>query len=154
MKPKNIIGVALLLFVVGSVAFMAIRDGGEDGLLSPTPITGVDPELIVYYFDADFRCETCDNLKAYTLEALETHFAEELKTGTIAWQIHNTDRPVNEHFVSKYSLYSKSVVLVRMQDGKPEKSENLKRIWDLVYDKPAYIEYIRTSTQDLLELAQ
>ena len=37
----------------------------------------------------------------------------------------NVDEPANEHFIKDYQLYSKSIVIVKMQDGKELKWENL-----------------------------
>ena len=102
-----------------------------------------DDCLLVYYFDMGKDCTTCLNLESYTLETLEEHFGEQLASGAVIWQVVDVDQPESEHFVTEFGLYTKSVVLVRMEGSEPVTHENLSRIWELVYDKEAYMAYIR-----------
>ena len=168
MTSKRAITVLLLLFAVGSAAYVVL--GGpprnvpmETGAGSsiPTPGSPSDtpgvspkavPELIVYYMDMGKDCTTCLNLETYTFEAVETWFADELATGRISWRTVDLDEPANEHFVDEFGLYTKSVVLVRPIDGAPYQFDSLSRIWELVYDKEAYMTYIREQIQVFLAL--
>lgn len=159
MKAKPIIATLMLAFVVSSVAYMAVKDparsGGGDAPSGDifAVIDGVEPDVIVYYFYNDIRCTTCKNLEGYTREALETHFAEDLASGAVQWRMLSMDDPANEHYLIDYGLYSKSVVLARLEDGQEVRFINLEEIWDLVYDKPGFIEYIRENVQDFLEVS-
>lgn len=162
MRFRTVISVLLLVFVIASVAYMAVnefRQGAEARVPTPGPsaegqgdATRAEPERVVtaYYFHGDKRCPTCIKLEAYAHEALETRFAEELGAGRLRWDVVNVDEAGNGHFVTDFQLVSKSVVLAEMEDGRPVRWKNLERIWDLVHDKAAYVEYIRTNTQEFL----
>jgi hypothetical protein len=154
MKLKRLIGILLLVFACGSLVYMALREtrrgGGEAADQAVIDDTAQQPRVVVYFFDSDKECTTCEQLEVYAYEALEMHFADELGSGELMWQRLNTDDPVNEHFVMDYGLYSKSVVVVEFDNGAEVRWKNLEEIWELVYDKPAYIEYIRENTQQFL----
>lgn len=152
MKLKNAISALLLLFVFGSVAYMVANDFGQVGDETPAP-KGAEPEVVVYFFDGGKDCATCDKLEAYAYEALKTHFSEELASGVLEWRRLDTDEPANEHYVTDFSLYTKSVVVFALEDGEQIRWKNLEDIWELVYDKPAYLEYIRANTRDFLGVA-
>ena len=147
-KGASLVRVLLLLFVVGSVGYMTVRGGGGAGTSSSlTPRAsvvpaGVRPTVIVYFFDADIRCSSCEKIETYTYRTLETTFSEGLGSGRIAWRVLNTDRAENEHYLTDYHLYSKSIVLVEMKDGAEVRWENLEKIWDLVYDEEGFVAYI------------
>ncbi len=162
MKSKTLIGALLLVFVFASVVYMAVKGPRRDGggaASSATPgrslavVEDVEPGVIVYFFYNDIRCDVCLKLEVYAVEALKTHFSEELDSGAIQWQMLSMDDPENEHFLIDFELYSKSVVLVELEDGERVRFKNLEDIWDLVYDKPAYMQYIRTNVLDFLGAA-
>lgn len=161
LKPKNAIGIALLLFVVASLGYMGLRETGIAGVALDTSIEyedvviaveGVEPRVIAYFFYGDIHCSTCANLQEYAIDALREFFSDEFESGALQWRTLNMDRPENEHFVMDYGLYSKSVVLVAMRDGEEIASKNLEEIWDLEYDQARYREYIRSNTREFLEM--
>ena len=106
--------------------------------------TASDTKVIAYYVHGTRRCATCKKLEAYTQEAIETGFAEQLKAGSIEWMPVNTDEEGNGHFIDDYKLFTKSVVLSEVKDGKELRWKNLDKIWTLVRgDKEAYLKYIQ-----------
>lgn len=156
--PKTLIGALLLVFVVASVVYMAVKEPRRDaGDATPgrrlPAVEGVEPDVIVYFFYNDIRCDVCLRLEDYAVEALKTHFSDELASGAIQWRMLSMDDHENEHFLIDFELYSKSVVLVEFEDAERVRFKNLEDIWDLVYDKPAYLEYMRTNVLDFLGAA-
>lgn len=151
MTFKNPIAVLLLVFAVGSVAYLFLAGPGTESATGAVAPEAGASQVIVYYMDMGKDCSTCLNLESYTREALETFFAPELASGAIGWRTADLDDPANEHFVSDFNLYTKSVVLVRMEDGVPVRFDSLSRIWELVYDKAAYLEYIRKEVRGFLD---
>ncbi|MCL4218137.1 MAG: hypothetical protein KJ052_14200 [Candidatus Hydrogenedentes bacterium] len=154
MTIKRLVTASLLVFVAGSLAYMVARDT----LLADVTATNPDPgpaqldqsrsDIVVYYFDSDKQCTTCDNLKSYTLEALQTYFPSQVESGEITWRVVDVDEPGNEHYVTEFGLYSKAVVLVHFDDGEQTRWKNLESVWELVYDKPAYLKYIRDEIEE------
>lgn len=150
---KRALTIVLLLFAAAGLLFVMIGDGPVNGGRSHAggPVLATTPELIVYYMDMGKDCSTCLNLESYTREALDTYFAADLASGRIQWRIADLDAPENAHFVDEFGLYTKSVVLVRLEGGKQTRFDSLSRIWELVYDKDAYIAYIRDEVRAFLD---
>lgn len=124
----------------------------QEQQIAPESIPASDSTvLIAYYFHGDKRCITCKHLEEYTLETLQSNFADKLAAGKIKWEVINTDTPENAHYVSDFKLFSKSVVLVNSKDGKIVSWRNLDKIWQLVKNKDAYMTYIKSQTSDMLE---
>ena len=150
MKIKTALTVALLLFVVISIVALIARESGNYPRVSTeseADNNAVDtkmPEnrIIVYYFHGNVRCPTCLTLEAYSKEAVETQFQDELKSGRVDWQVINYHETWNEHFLQDYDLSFQSVVLAEIKDGNEVRYTNLEKIWDLVGDKAAYIGYV------------
>ena len=107
--------------------------------------------VIAYYFHGTRRCPTCRKLEAYTQEAIASGFAHDLKDEKLVWRVVNVDLPDNEHYVRDYSLTTKSVVLVAVDDGKEGRWKDLSRIWDLVGDKAAFLNYVQDEVKNFQE---
>ena len=167
MKTKQLITLLLLVFVIGSVAYMVGRQAGADKAAPSTVAIekaqveaaaaearpAAASQVVVYYFHGNQRCVTCQKLEGYAKEAIEGHYADQLAAGQIVWKPTNVDEPANTHFVKDYGLFTKSVILSRVADGKETEFRNLDLIWDLVKDKALYTEYIRSQVSDFLEKA-
>lgn len=97
----------------------------------------------VYYFYTTVRCPTCRTIEAYTAETLRQGFAEALAEGTIEWHPVNVQLPQNRHFIQDYQLFTKSVVISRLKDGRQVEWKNLERVWELVGNRAEFQNYIR-----------
>jgi hypothetical protein len=107
-------------------------------------------KVIAYYFHTNTRCSTCIKIEAYSKEAIEQGFSEELKKGTLEMRIVNYENPENRHFMQDYKLVSKSLVLVNMVDGKQTEWTNLKVVWQLTGRKDAFLNYVRKEVRSYL----
>ncbi len=151
----TVAAVALLVFVAGSLFYVFAREfqSGAAGA-KPTGKQATDnrsggppaPEgqrkIVAYYFRATARCAPCVTIENYAREAVVNGFPNELKNGLLLWQVVNVEEPGNEHFIRDYRLFSQSVVLVELRDGKQTKWKNLDQVWLLLGDKSAFARYI------------
>jgi hypothetical protein len=151
MKPKTIVTAVLLLFVAASVAAIFIKESRRPPAASPSPAPAAPRKIIAYYFHGNVRCPTCRKMEALANEALQSGFADELKSGRLEWRVVNLDEPGNELFVQDYQLETRSLVLADIQDGKQTRWKNLKRIWDLVRDDQAFVRYVQDEARAYLE---
>ena len=128
---------------------MAKEEAAKD---TPTVVTSsVHPHrVIAYYFHTTYRCASCRAIEAYSREAIETAFADQIKDGRLVWKVVNVEVKGNEHFVKDYSLYTKSLVLVNETRGKPAQWKNLEKVWQLLQDKPKFLRYVQDETQAYL----
>lgn len=135
--PAPLVNAAAAVSAADSIASMK-----PDSLMVKTADTP-GPKIIAYYFHGKRRCATCMKLEAYSQEAIQTGFAEESQSGTIEWQVVNIEESPNEHFEKDYQLYTKSVILSRVENGKEAAWKNLDKIWELVGDKEAFVKYVQ-----------
>ena len=161
MKPKTILTAVLLTFVIASAVYFVCTESTREK--SPAQLadeSNVDPsatatadagsKVVVYYFHATRRCWTCKTIEAYSEEAIRSGFAEQLGSGAMEWRTVNIDKPENQHFVDDFQLATRTVVLVRVVDGVNKEWKRLDRVWELVRDKPAFVDYIWDNTNDFL----
>ncbi len=178
MNTKKIVTVVLLLFVIVSVVFLLAKEftpkqAANNLSINETYITqgsladsnsqdtmreamardnnsGMG-KIVVYYFHRTIRCPTCIKLEEYSDEAIKNGFTEQLKNGQLEWKIVNIEDAGNEHFENDYKLYSQSLVLVELRNGKQQRWKNLEKIWELVGMKEAYLLYVQEEVKSYLE---
>jgi pyruvate-formate lyase-activating enzyme len=109
--------------------------------------------VIAYYFHGNFRCQNCHNMEQWTKELMETCFKDQIDSGKLSFKIINTDKKENQHFMNDYNLYTKSIVLSLVKDGKEVRYENLAKIWDCLRSKQRFQEYVRTEIEKYLKEA-
>lgn len=117
----------------------------------PAPASAiVTNRVIAYYFHTTQRCASCRAIEANSREALESAFGDQLKDGRLIWRVVNVDTKGNEHFMTDYKLYTKSVVLVHQVGGKTTEWKNLPKVWELLTDKPAFHAYVQGEVRGYL----
>lgn len=104
----------------------------------------------VYYFHTNYRCTTCKNMEKYTIEAINANFTRELEQGKLIFSSVNVDEDSNKHFVKDYKLYTKHVILSKMENEKEIKWKNLDQVWVLVRSPEKFKDYIVRETRMLL----
>ena len=115
-----------------------------------SPASGI---VTAYYFHGTFRCPTCHKLEQYAKEAIESNFKDALTSGKLSFRIVNVENKGNEHYMSDYKLYTKSLVLSLTKDGKEVRSKNLDKIWEYVRSKDRYENYVRDEISAFLKEA-
>ncbi len=167
MKPKSLVRAVLLVFVFASLAYLAVKESRrwtapdqvaaqdkQPATASASLAEAMKPQpnkLVAYYFHTTYRCPTCRRIEAYSKQAIESGFARELADGTIEFRLVNVEIPENRHYVQDYNLFTKSLVLVRMHDGKQVEWTNLERVWELNGDQAAFLRYVQQGIRDYLE---
>lgn len=98
--------------------------------------------VVVTYFYTDVRCPSCIKIETYAKEAVERDFASGLKSGTVEWRAINTDTRGNEHFLTDYQLFTKSVIVSQITGGKEDRWKNLPEVWPLLGKKAKFQDYV------------
>jgi hypothetical protein len=146
MINKSLLKCLLILGLVAAIAYPTLSALAQQ---SAAPQSGAH-KVIAYYFHTNTRCSTCMKIEAYSHEAIEKGFPEELKNGTLEMRIVNYEQPENRHFMQDYKLVSKSLVLVNMVNGKQTEWTNLKIVWQLTGRKDAFLNYVRKEVRNYL----
>jgi len=142
-----------LFFILLSVA--ALSSIGI--ILSPLVQASEDAKgahVVAYYFHGQMRCPTCHKLEQYSKEAIETNFKDALASRKLEFKVVNVEDKGNEHYGSDYQLYTKSLILSLVKDGKEIKWKNMDKIWEYVGDKQRFIDYVKSGVADLLKEVQ
>ena len=99
-------------------------------------------QVVAYYFHGDVRCATWPlQSKIFQKKLLNTKFAKQLKSGTLVFKDVNIDEEKNEHYIDEYELASSSLVVARFENGKRKEWKNLEKVWQLVGDRDAFMDY-------------
>ena len=111
-------------------------------------------KVIAYYFHGTFRCYTCTNMEKYSREAIDVNFKDALASGNLEFKAVNVEKRGNEHFVNDYQLYTKSLILSLVKDGKEIKSKNLDKIWEYSRNKQKFFDYVTSEINGFMKDVQ
>jgi len=117
------------------------------GICADTPPIN---SVIVYYFHGNFRCVNCHNIEQYTKEAVDKYFKDDLTSHRIVFKAINIETKDNERFANEYQLYTKSVVLSLIKNGKEAKFNNLTKVWEYLGNKEVFQQYIKSEVENIL----
>jgi len=162
MSMKNIFTISLLLFVAASIVVLTVkslRQSPQSATASEvlndgstvSPGLAIQDGVMVYYFHNNTRCPTCRSIEAYAREAVETGFADELKSKQVVWRVINYETPGNEHYATDYEVVAPNVVLAMFKDGKQIKWKGLPEVWEHVGDKPTFVNFVQKSLREFIE---
>ncbi|MDD5423020.1 MAG: nitrophenyl compound nitroreductase subunit ArsF family protein [Candidatus Omnitrophica bacterium] len=111
-------------------------------------------QVVAYYFHGDMRCPTCRKLEQYSREAVETNFKDALASGKLEFKVINVEDKGNEHYTGDYQLYTKSLILSSVKDGKEIKWKNMDKIWEYVGNKNRFLDYVKSGVAEFLKEAE
>jgi hypothetical protein len=140
---KKLFFVLLAVVAVISISFLSFA--GEDKLSG---------KVIAYYFHGTMRCPTCHKLERYSKEIIEANFKDALASGKLEFKVINVEDKGNEHYAKDYQLYTKSLILSLIKNGKETKWINLDKIWEYVSNKEIFIDYVKSGVVGLLKEVQ
>ena len=126
----------------GSVIILPAAHAAED--VKPA-------HVVAYYFHGTMRCPTCHKLEQYSKEAIDGNFKGAIRSGKLEFKEVNIENSGNEHYANDYQLYTKSLILSLVKDGKEIKWKNLDKIWERVRNKEGFIDYVKSEVADFLK---
>jgi hypothetical protein len=155
MKAKHALSLLGAIFGISVMTFLLshneVRAEPAPGPSSTAVAkAGSSTKVIAYYFHVTVRCQTCRAIEAYSKEAIERGFAGDLKSGAIEWRLVNVQLPENRHYIQDYRLFTRSLVLVKVRNGKQVEWRNLDKVWELVGDKAQFEKYVQTNVKAYL----
>lgn len=116
-----------------------------------TLVFGAEVKIIAYYFHGNARCPTCHKMEQYAKEAIKENFKDELANGLLVVKTVNVEEKGNEDYVEDYQLYTKSLIISRVENGKEIQHKNLTKIWEYVGDKNRFFDYVTSEINDYLK---
>ncbi len=162
IDQRHLVTGALLTFVAVTAVTLGVKETRHARAVSAAeavaPVAAPRPAaapttIYVTYFRSTARCASCLKIEYLTSATMTTRFAGPISEKRIVWRTLNFDEPVNSHFVKDYGLYTKSVVVSEVKDGREVRWKNLEKIWELLDDPAAFQGYVGREVQAFLEKA-
>lgn len=149
---RRLVSIVLFFFVVIGLGAIYVRsEKARTDSPAPAQPPASETKVIAYYFHVTVRCITCRNIESYSREVVERKFAGDIAQGRVEFRLVNVQRPENHHFVKDYQLFTKSLVLVRLDRGKQAEYKVLHDAWELVANKQAMQDYVEREVRDYLK---
>jgi hypothetical protein len=130
------------------LAAVIVSFGATFSFAAENPSSG---KVIAYYLHGSGRCSNCIKFEQYSKEAIEANFKNELAAGKLEFKVFNVEEQNNEHFVQDYQLYTKSLIISLIKDGKEVKFKNLEKIWEFVRNKQKFYDYVMQEINNFLK---
>ncbi len=167
MRIKRLITAVIMLSVITGFACLQAQDSGDSlkaisittgkmaadssGKIAAEDDSTQTDKIIAYYFYGNRRCASCKKIEAYSKAAIEEGFADELKNGTVEFIPINTDEKENKHYTKDYKLYTKSLIVSKIENGKEAKWKNLTGVWQLLNTEKGFKKYVQAEIGKYLE---
>ena len=97
----------------------------------------------VYYFYGKPRCTTCMKIENYTKSAVAS-----MNDKNVVFKGIDMDNSANTAMVKKYNLFTKSVIISKVKNGK-EQWKNLDKVFLKVGNEQDFKNYIITETKTI-----
>ena len=146
---QHVLSLAFFILVIFATALPggAAEEAGKAAAEIPKPAQ----YLVATYFHTTARCPTCHTIEELSAQAVNLNFENELKTGKVVWRVINVDEPENKHYNDDYQLYTKSLIISEMKDGKELRWKNLEKVWHYVRDEEKFDAYVKDEIADWLK---
>ncbi|HEY3319521.1 MAG TPA: nitrophenyl compound nitroreductase subunit ArsF family protein [Planctomycetota bacterium] len=99
--------------------------------------------VLVAFFHRAERCAFCNNMEAYTADALGRYFAGELAHEQVVYREINMDDPQNQPLVQRYGLFTSSVVLIGVRNKAEVCNKVLADAWRLTDSREKFVAMLR-----------
>lgn len=150
MRNKHGLRFAVIFLAISVMIFCGIRDTESKEARKVASEQQEPSIIIVYYFHGTYRCPSCLQIEAWSLDAIQESFAQALEQGTIIWKTIDFDKPENSHFIREYQVSTQSLIIVEMTGKKQKRYENLEKVWEYLPDQQAFYEYVTKEVNKFL----
>jgi hypothetical protein len=114
------------------------------------PVVGNSVVKIRYFYSETHRCGSCMKIEAYTKQAVNESFANELKSGKMEFSLVDMDKAVNKPAMKKYKLFTKSVIVSEYSGDEEVRWQNLDKVWKLLGNEEKFKGYISKEIKSYL----
>lgn len=150
--PAVLIAVAVVLGLAQGICLGAGQAlPSQPGSAGQEQSPGRDNIINVYYFHGKARCYSCTLIEKLTRQGVEEGFPQELADGRVRFAALNVEQDENKHFIKDYKLYTKSVIVSDVIEGKEGRWKNLQKVWELLRDEEAFKDYVQDEVRQYLK---
>jgi len=136
-----IIAIVLMTIFMFGCTSQAQTGSQPTGLSSQERKINVE-KVEIYHFHGTHQCYSCITVGAYAEEAVNTYFADEVKSGKIVFGHINGELPENQELVMKYGATGSSlwIGVYNASGFYPEQNIN---VWYKINNKEDYMTYLK-----------
>jgi len=159
MNKKIII---ILVFLITAFVVTGCNgQGRENANTAPQPTPSANAENLmskavqkadrieVVHFHGTNQCFSCITVGKFALKTIQERFPKEYKNGTIVFYDINAELPENRDTVIKYQARGSSLFVNAIANGQDQIEEDV-RVWRLVTDEQAFMNYFEGKLKELL----
>ncbi len=149
----------LLLFVAISLSGFAVniwnshiasKDSSNLDLIKEFDLPFQNGVLILQFHRTQ-RCKFCLNMENHTKETLNTFFPDDIKDENIVFRTVDMELPRYKSLIKKYDLFTSTLVLVDVAEGKELRWKIVTEAWYLTNKKQKFIKMLES---ELLEFQE
>jgi hypothetical protein len=129
------------LFLLAALAGSGVAAAAEPAGAPPAP--ALRDGVLVRYLHTTARCVTCKKIEEYAAAAVRDGFAAEIAAGQVVWESVNIDEPAFRDLAQRYQLFTKTVVVSRIEGGREVSWKRLDEVWQLVRNREAFFRYVQ-----------
>jgi hypothetical protein len=144
---------SLVLTVLAGMVLAGCGQTSADSLIATTANAPKPPNrVVVYYMHRTVRCVSCLWMEATTRQALQESFPSELASGRLELKVEDYQK--REDLAKQYGVYTVSVLVVNVADGKEASHQGLERVWELKGKNDEFRAYITEAVRAALGKTQ
>jgi hypothetical protein len=106
---KRIVSFLVLVMMAAGIPAVEGNPSGTPGVSCPSAPA---KKIEVYYFHFTRRCTTCNNVEKVSMEAVETQFAAQVKSGEVAFKSVNLEEKAGEAIGAKYKIEGQTLIVI------------------------------------------
>jgi len=99
------------------------------------------PRVEVYYFHPTERCPIDQTIEETTIKLMHSDFANEIKDGTIKFQVFNTEDKANAKIVANFDINAQALYIIKVDKGKEIKNDLTEFAFSNAQAKPLKFKY-------------
>ncbi len=142
----------LSLLIVISIALISSCGKSQESSNQTAQTPNLKPNAVkVIYFMSEPRCPTCQKIEMFSKEIIQSKYKDKLSAGDMSFEIIDYGKPENKHFEEQYSLYTKSLLIIKVRDGQEKRFKNLEKVWELTDNKEEFAKYIQSEIDNYLK---
>lgn len=129
----------LLVLTLFSAGCVGNNDEGKTKVMNGS--LQAAPHIEVIHFHGNNQCYSCQTVGAYAEETVNTYFADELRSGKIAFKHVNYDLPENKELVQRYGAAYSSLWIGTYNEAGFSAEQNMD-VWYKIDNKTDYMSYL------------
>lgn len=153
---KGIIKWSLIAFLLISTMMAVFKVGDMLYKGEPTslyqelgPITGNTTMILLFH--NQMRCTMCLNMEAHIRDLLQNEYPQQVSDGRIQFSLINMNQSDYQEYVTKFELYTASVVLIQFKDKQASEIIVLRDLWKYHSEKDEFVSIVNTELEKLIE---